>query len=675
MTIHRSAPPLLAPTLAVVLCLAAGATTGCSRRDAAESPGNGGVSEVAPGPEEVKGEPETYAPGEQDRARGTGADELSLTPREGARSAPRDVGRDRTAEDRTARDQTPGTATTSAEERHPEEPAELDAPTDAEEGGEDVDEGTSRLLFVIQDPLGEALPGVRVSLQSDRGSWERLTSDRGEAFFARLRAGAYSYVLAAPGRATLTSASPVPLAEGEERVLALRLGASDLSISGRVLNQRGEPLGGIEVVAVRTATARSAEELVPTSRREHRTLTSERGWYEVGGLEQGAYQVRAVVGEGLPSATIVVQAGVDSADLIVPVGREIRLYGTVTDTYGSALEGAHVRALGQPGGSATTDGRGDYEVYLTRVTEGRNPTVQFTLAGYHTIYLVPETVGLRGGGQIRLDAQLEPEGEKVEVSGRVRSTYGDPVPRETVRLYAPSLKRQYLATSGEDGLFTVANVEIATDYQLSVRPNGSYQDYMEGPIALNSSGIFLDVRLEPLAGGSLTGRMVDLDGRPIPGFQLWLSSDRSRTRFRPVASDQDGYFFIEDAPEGRLVLETRAAPQLRVSGAQLQPGEDADLLLLLDWGDLDLSGRIVDDRGGPVGGAQVLLTWMHRGPALSSTSNRRTVSDQNGLFRFTQLGPGVHHLDVRSPGFGAFRRSVDVGRDVGFVDVVLQPSP
>jgi len=70
--------------------------------------------------------------------------------------------------------------------------------------------------------------------------------------------------------------------------------------------------------------------------------------------------------------------------------------------------------------------------------------------------------------------------------------------------------------SGPDGRFTIPDVKIGTDYRVVVYPGKAYRDYAQQPVAV-AEGTFLDVTLESLDAGSVTGRMVDAEGTPIRG--------------------------------------------------------------------------------------------------------------------------------------------------------------
>ena len=79
----------------------------------------------------------------------------------------------------------------------------------------------------------------------------------------------------------------------------------------------------------------------------------------------------------------------------------------------------------------------------------------------------------------------------------------------------------------------------------------------------------------------------------------------------PISSDQQGYFELAEAPAGSLSFETRSAPRLAIRGVNLQPGGEQDVVLVLDWGKEELTGSVVGERGEPIAGAELSLSWGH----------------------------------------------------------------
>jgi hypothetical protein len=274
---------------------------------------------------------------------------------------------------------------------------------------------------------------------------------------------------------------------------------------------------------------------------------------------------------------------------------------------------------------------------------------------------------------MRLDIQLEVLGETTVVSGTLKSERGDPIAGERIQLSSPLLKTGYGAVSDKEGGFRIPNVEISSDYQLFIWPRGAYQDYSQKNLAATRSGLFLEIVLEPLASGRLAGRMTDADENPLSSFRLWLWSMRARGRPLPVSTDSDGYFVVEQAPEGVLRFGTRSRPHLEISGISLAAGGDEKVVLVVDWGEHVLSGEVLDERGSPLAGARVQLSWSYASGGIQSTSLRGAVTDDSGFFRFAQLGPGPHTLNVSATGYHGVQERYEVGEDFGPAEVQLDP--
>jgi hypothetical protein len=166
--------------------------------------------------------------------------------------------------------------------------------------------------------------------------------------------------------------------------------------------------------------------------------------------------------------------------------------------------------------------------------------------------------------------------------------------------------------------------------------------------------------------------MIDGERNPIPGFRLWLVSASAGRSAVPITSDERGYFELAEAPAGSLSLGTRSSPRLHVSGVSLPARGEVDVVLVLDWGDREMQGRVLDDRGDPVGGADVSLSWSHEGGGMHSSSKRGTRTDPQGVFRFTKLGPGKHVLEVSAAGYAPLAERHEIGRYAPEVEVRLE---
>jgi len=261
------------------------------------------------------------------------------------------------------------------------------------------------------------------------------------------------------------------------------------------------------------------------------------------------------------------------------------------------------------------------------------------------------------------------------VTGLLHTADGTPVPAEVVELESRALERRHEGISDARGRFSIPDVSLGFDYEVRVASDGRHRGFVRSGVQVPPEGLTLDLILEPLAGASLTGRMVDAEGAPLPGRSLLLQASDQPGEILHVTGDDRGHFRVEDAPTGRLTFTTRTLPHLEVQGPQLAPASDVDVVLVLDEGIHMLSGRVVGNRGETVAGAQLKLSWSHRNGDSLSSSTRTAVTDAVGAFFFTDLGPGPHQLVASAEGYHEAQKSYDVSWDTGEVELRLRSNP
>lgn len=627
------------------------------------------LSIVEPGSER----PLPAAAGRADRPGDPGAE------REGGRAAEgRDEGlraheagqvrRERSAESGSARASAAG-----AEKGAPHRGgADLGRPGGANAGRDPpLQPGTGGIAIEVQDASGRALPGLTVSLRAldpPGGAERAITGGRGEARFYDLAAGSYDYRVWQRDRSEVAAHAFVSLLEAERKHLTVRLGERDLSIAGRVTTRAGKPVAGLRVSLVRHRLASASSARVTGDDRVRSTETAGDGSFAFGGLGEGEYDVQTSATPRYATARGLVQAGTGLVQLVVDEG--LLVVGTVRDARGDALVGVEVRVDGQRDRLAFTGEGGGYRLSLQRPPDDALTTLLFRLEGYRQ---ARHALPAAAPAEVRLDAELEAVEDTAAVSGVVESDRGRPVAAATVLLHSQRQGTRYQAVSDEYGRFSVPYVELGSDYQLRLLADGRFRDHTLSGLEVPAAGLWLEIALEPLETGGLTGRMVDPTGQPVPGFRLWLLSSAAVRAAVPVTGDDAGFFSVEEAPAGPLVFDTRAAPRVTVSGIVLPPGGRADVTLVLDSGDHVLAGRVVDGRGEAIGGAGLTLSWSLANGGTRSTSSRSGHSDETGAFRFTGLAGGAHRLDVQAPGYAPLQRLYEVGAISGEVEVRLTP--
>ena len=165
----------------------------------------------------------------------------------------------------------------------------------------------------------------------------------------------------------------------------------------------------------------------------------------------------------------------------------------------------------------------------------------------------------------------------------------------------------YQALSDRRGEFTFPAAVPGDDYRFWVRPKGDYHDYTKDRISVAGDPVNLEVVLTPLSTGTVTGRVIDEEGRPISQLGLLIYSDQARRQPIDVISDADARFEVYEVPAGMLTFKTRSRTRLRVEGIELQEGEEKYIEIVLDKGGTTLQGELIDAAEYPIGGAQVRL--------------------------------------------------------------------
>ena len=153
---------------------------------------------------------------------------------------------------------------------------------------------------------------------------------------------------------------------------------------------------------------------------------------------------------------------------------------------------------------------------------------------------------------------------------------------------------------------------------------------------------------------SVSGRVVDLGGRPIAGAHVWAFA------FRDLVgrgdADAEGRFRVGSIDPAKALTIWAAAPGMareRREDVRTFSGRDTDL------GDFRLVpgtrivGRAVDDRGKMVAGVKVSISVYHRVLGHTIDSNQKLwelATDAEGRFRTEVLPAGEASMVFKAPG-------------------------
>lgn len=444
-----------------------------------------------------------------------------------------------------------------------------------------------------------------------------------------------------------------------------------LSISGRVLSHSGVPQSAVPLQARRTQDASQEDGKLP---QEINTISGLNGYYEFSNLEEGEYLVAALDQDSRLIAKSFVQAGADGADVVIPtVERTVYIQGWIENPSDEHVEGALVSVAGDLQSTSYSDEEGFYEIKVDAAENRDSLELQIRHDLYENqVANIDFRQDLAFDDSLHLDITLEPLQTFTEIAGMLTSTSGQIVSGETVWLYSAEHDRHYSGTSDGNGYFSIPNVASASDYQVQVRPDKTYRDYLAEGVHVGGDVMPLDLQLVTNDTGSLSGEIMDPNGFPVPGFGLWLRSKQVASQQIRLKGDDLGYFSLDDVPAGELVFESRGSPQIRISGVYLPVGEEREITLVVDSGPHVLEGRVTGSDNRPVPGATLVVTSIYENAGVKSWSLRTTKTDLNGKFRFVQLGAGTHNIDVQAQHFEPLRVAHDIGTDTEPLELQLR---
>jgi protocatechuate 3,4-dioxygenase beta subunit len=309
----------------------------------------------------------------------------------------------------------------------------------------------------------------------------------------------------------------------------------------------------------------------------------------------------------------------------------------------------------------------DDPTVLVKSFTSRNCAFQFMYMKpmtYHLTASVPgyraptHEVTVRPGETVEVTLALE---DAATLRGRVVDQRGAPVQgaqisassasaAERMAKLLPPLKGEHEEThSDKDGVF-VMSIQAARA-TVSVWHNEHPSWTRE--IALPELNLVIELR----NGATLTGSVRDAEDHPIPGARVHLaprsppgtppgsgsgserearSDGQGEFRFRGVEDGRYDVFASFNAPQGLL---TGIADEVVVSAGRASPSH----VVLRLGGDASLRGRVVDERGAPLEGMEVLAAAEGTPPQweLALTGYERTdpqtTTAKDGSFAFSRL--------------------------------------
>jgi uncharacterized GH25 family protein len=465
------------------------------------------------------------------------------------------------------------------------------------------------------------------------------------------------------------------------------------SVSGVVVDADGHPVERPDLRLVRSWDGRGqrAPELWWHS-------DDDDGRFKWRELAPGSYQLVASTKGSASSAPLAIDlaAGREIEGLVLALRAGGRLTGEVLDADGKpdAYRAMNLWSHGPLGSSKdfTSDASGRFDV--DHMTPGVYRLDAFTQSRKSN----ERDEAARASSFVSLSTQV-----KIVEGETTRVTLGAP-PRAPVRVFGSvtiahrALADARLSISRQLSGGQRARHDATTDskgaYEVVLEEPGEWGVFLSS--SSTSSGRHVTIpegssyELDfALPGGSISGRVLDVAGQPLPNAYVVLNMDASTAELSSDAAggwratDASGRFRFEGLPSGTYALETegvRSSSQdpptvgrVHKGGIVLADGAaltDIDLRLAKAG---TIEGLVLDPNGAPVSGANLFLRG-ERGEMVSARYGPST--DSTGRFECTGLSPGTYFVFARTQDLCSNESSPVAlqGDDSAHVELTLQPS-
>lgn len=474
---------------------------------------------------------------------------------------------------------------------------------------------------------GEQLKNVDVTLtQKATGkTFETRTNDQGFFQIMGLDHGAYTASIAAkPGSYKEKQSAERLIEPGKTGDLSISLVSEPGNVEGTVTDNFGKPVAGAKV----TAGSES-------------TTTDKDGKYRIEGLRKGNVTVTVARSDqekysGASKSIEIQPERTRTVDLQVARDRGT-IIGTVKDDGGSVLANGKARITGPNGfNKEVTISGGKYElgdlvagkytvtVAKTALTDTKREEVN--VAPGQTAPKNIEVRRFQGAYTIRVfdDLGKPIQGAKVEVTGK-----GFKQQKQT------DAKGEVSIENVPPGRYTYKVLAAAEYGEASGDLNPIVEDGQEE----------LNVNVAP-TNGRVEGTVLDDAGVPVVGATVKLDGNRRSGNKEPwsatATTDDNGKYAIDGVPPGTFTAkvdatDTRGGDSTEVT---VRPNAASTGDLELNRNDGALGGKVTDDAGTAVSGAQVVLKDA-AGKQIGSTD-----TNDDGVYEFADLRPGEYIVEV-----------------------------
>ncbi|HVV86326.1 MAG TPA: carboxypeptidase regulatory-like domain-containing protein [Kofleriaceae bacterium] len=521
--------------------------------------------------------------------------------------------------------------------------------------------GGAEVHGVVDDINGGPIADALVSVEE--GGW---SSGGGGSAVARTGADGTFTLWSAPGSIEL-EASAAGYVDGNREAIAPAHAVELLLTPESVLEGTVVEAGTHAPVAGVLVSASHGDPRAERYAQEESTRTGADGRFRLTRLEPGRYKPIAV-GRGVrgePAESVLLGLGQHVDGLVIEVSKAAVVRGRIEIERGGQRTpcehgGVTLRSRGAaPILSPRTD---DGTVELEAVPPGAYQVDVWCSGESPAPWYPPLVVGDRD-----LD-KVWTVNDGGTIVGVVRTEAGEPVPGVLLDAESPGFLATPSfgsnATSGADGAFRLRGLP-AGPYTLEVESNAHPQPEEDVRVTVVvGKESHADIVLP--ASGSIAGEVVDSDGRPVAGVDVFaVGAGVGRFGFgNGQRTDEEGHFVVRGIPAGEVRL--LAAPP-RTKGVftpvTVVAGKTATAHIVVDRQSSSITGTVRDDSGQPVDDAWVITVresdnmsrsgrMAHELHAPWQSDDRPVVTDASGAFAVHDLADGAYTLRAYRKGGG-----------------------
>ncbi|MBP8129189.1 MAG: carboxypeptidase regulatory-like domain-containing protein [Candidatus Hydrogenedentes bacterium] len=407
--------------------------------------------------------------------------------------------------------------------------------------------------------------------------------------------------------------------------------------------------------------------------------TGAEGVYEIRVTEPGDYSVLIVKEGYLPATreaeTLDAEHRESVVDAALSTGASIA--GRVTESGSSrGAPGIGVQIEDSPLPPATTDEDGNYTVSGLGVGVC-GVTLQLRDTPYRAAEELPyQKVTIANPTQRLNNVNFTVEAAGV-IWGYVQSVEKQPVTGcEVVLCTSASVVSQALNAmvrrappvsdrSEEDGYYELLGVPLEETWRVYT-VSEKYAPQLSQEVALTAGTREVQVDLFLYTGSTVTGRVIEPKGTPIPqanvvcipAYSSLLSPMRTPQAFRGADSDGRGVFTIRELPPGEYQILGRKegykfsafGESIYSDGYNSLSGVDV-ILYPVESGQHSIFGIVFESGGQPLSGVDVRLNGL--GSESLSDASQTTSTNTEGRFEFTNIETGLYVLTASKDGYGA----------------------